>query len=230
MALDAFRDVTARSKSCLCIQEYQLCQRHAAGGQLHAFVELQGDRSSSMPHAGISQELMQHCRERLISAAVPSCMHCVPQLPRSSAGKLQRSCLRELLLHCQRPHSPTEAATAGSGAGHSLQPASKMAPGHGVEWSSVPAEAEMLPAAAATWRQGSSLALEAAVTGQLRPAHKPMSEAGVMRAFQAALGLAARGLEAVTDFWAAGGDSRAAMQVHLTPTTSKSARLDEDVA
>lgn len=207
-------------------------EMHTAGGRLHAFVELQGDRSRSMPDAEISQELVWHCRERLISAAVPSRVHRVPQLPRSSAGKLQRSRLRDLLPDRHRPASPAEAAIAGSSAGHSLQPAHEVAPEDALPENGISTEPEELPAAAATGRQGSSLTSEIAVTGLGRTELKEAaSEAGVMRAFQAALGLHARALEPVTDFWAAGGDSRAAMQVHhLTPTTSTSVNLDKYVA
>ena len=41
----------------------------------------------------------------------------------------------------------------------------------------------------------------------------PTSEAGVMQAFQAALGGCVQGLEPTSDIWATGGDSIAAMQV-----------------
>ena len=41
----------------------------------------------------------------------------------------------------------------------------------------------------------------------------PTSEAGVLQAFQAALGGCVQGLEPTSDFWATGGDSIAAMQV-----------------
>ena len=41
-------------------------------------------------------------------------------------------------------------------------------------------------------------------------------EAAAARAFAAALGQGPRGLEPVTDFWSAGGDSLAAAQVDVT--------------
>ncbi len=67
-----------------------------AGYRLHAFVELR-DHTSTAPHAQTAQELTQWCREHLSPAAVPSDIVIVAELPRSSAGKLQRSRLRALI-------------------------------------------------------------------------------------------------------------------------------------
>ena len=171
-----------------------------------------------MPEAQVSQELAQHCREHLVAVAVPSRVHCVPQLPRSSAGKLQRSRLKDLLPTPQRPSLHAEAAAAGANLGYSLQPAPRIAPANvpGVSITLLGSEA-ILTAGRAGRPQSSSLASEAALTGLSGPGSEPVSEASVMQAFQAALGGAFHGLEPVTDFWAAGGDSRAAMQVQMMP-------------
>lgn len=142
----------------------------AAGKRLHAYVELEASDSVA-PHADVSQQLTQWCRERLTRASVPSSFFMVSQLPRSSAGKLQRSRLCDI--------GPVHQDSA--------EPA---------------------------------LAASAALQGYK---FDPTSEADVMRAFQAALGGLSRSLEPVTSFWAAAGDSRAAMQVRLAPHSASSA-------
>ena len=169
---------------------------------------------------------MQHCKERLTSAALPSRMHCVSKLPESSSGKLQRSRLKELLCEHRVDTPPSGAAVAVTSARPGMGTASGVAPADALGASGSLSEPEVLPAVAPVEPQSDSLTAEAAVAGLARPGLEPASEAGVMRAFQASLGAHARGLEPVTDFWAAGGDSRAAMQVPLDPTAPASFRLD----
>ena len=199
-----------------------------AGNQLCAFVKISSSSSSSssnMPDAQVCQELLQHCRDRLVSAAVPSRMHCVPELPVSSAGKLQRSRLRALLTVYPDCSSRAEAAAAGASTQHGLQPGSSVGPADALGRSRALTNLELLPAASAVGPQSGSLDSEAAVAGLAWTRQVSASEAGVMRAFQASLGAHARGLEPVTNFWAAGGDSRAAMQVLAMPPPSLYALL-----
>ena len=289
--------VTKLPTSSACVTH--LDDRCCAGGRLHAFVELQ---DSSAPSAAVSHELARHCRERLISAALPSCLLIVAQLPRSSAGKLQRGRLRELLPDHQSPAALLEAASTGTVLVHRLQPeteaaatacrqrvsalpqaatvafaeatsastvernqvrtplsATALGAGYLETAASAEAVSASLPSAhreskafasaRADEPLAAAMSAEAAFAGTSRngapqpaiqaplaatadgrgsdtptlraPADlrrqilSPASEADVMRAFLAALGGQAAGFEPVSDFWACGGDSRAAMQVLL---------------
>ena len=232
----------------------------------------------------------------------------VAQLPRSSAGKLQRGRLRELLPDHQGPAASAEAASIGNLIVHRLQPETESAgtacgqrlsalpeaatiaiaeaaSATTMEWHQVctplsaaaseagcpetAASAEAVsatflsahrepgafPPARADESQAAAMSAEAALAGRSRngvpqpaiqaalaattdrrgsdtptlraPADlrrqslSPASESDVMRAFLAALGGQAAGFEPVSDFWACGGDSRAAMQVFLLHLVSE---------
>jgi hypothetical protein len=90
----------------------------SAGAQLCACIELSAEgqaedsaREAQGGGASMASELQAWCRERLPTAAVPGVVGFLPQLPRSSAGKLQRGALP--------PPDQAPAGTASTGAGPS---------------------------------------------------------------------------------------------------------------
>lgn len=136
----------------------------AAGPALAAYVQLAEQQPSSSggsarrQAAPSSSELQRWCQQRLPPAAVPQHVLMLPQLPRSVAGKVQRSQLPHPLEPAGAGPAAAVAGGASSGAADAAAPPSKRPRG---------SEA---PAAAA------------------RPAAPAISELTVSRAFAAALG------------------------------------------
>ena len=194
----------------------------AAGTRLTAFVELQPSMRA-LPATNVTHLLRQWCRERLPRASVPSTVAVVEQLPRSTAGKLQRSRLAELArgLRSSARASPTsEAAGADEEPGSDCAPASR---DQGMAAGSAKAGSKLVLESASQSSMQQFPAGEAGVASKVvggKHSLNPTSEADVVRAFQSALGGSGRGFEPNTDFWAAGGDSTAAIQARHTVTQS----------
>ena len=203
------------------------CCAPAAGDRLTAFVELQPS-SSALPAANVTKLLRQWGMKRLPLASVPSTVVVVTQLPRSSAGKLQRSRLRELAtsLRSSVQASPlTDAAGAEGERSSEPAPASR---GWGTLAGSAKAgnESVLDSASRSSMQQapaGGAGRLFTGVGG--KHSLSATSEADVVRAFRSALGGSGRGFEPNTDFWAAGGDSIAAMQARHAVTHNHCAML-----
>ena len=203
------------------------CCATAAGDRLTAFVEIHPS-SSALPAANVTGLLRQWCRDRLPLASVPSTVVLVTQLPRSSAGKLQRSRLKELApsLRGNAQASPiTEAAGAEGERSSEPAPASR---GRGTVAGSTKAGNESVSESASrsSMHQSPAGGAGGPFTGVGgKHSLSATSEADVVRAFQSALGGMGRGFEPNTDFWAAGGDSIAAMQARHAVTHNNIAML-----
>ena len=184
--------------------------------------------SSALPAANVTGLLRQWCRDRLPLASVPSTVVLVTQLPRSSAGKLQRSRLKELApsLRGSAQASPiTDAAGAEGERSSEPAPASR---GRGTVAGSTKAgnESVLESASRSSMHQSPAGGAGGPFTGVGgKHSLSATSEADVVRAFQSALGGSGRGFEPNTDFWAAGGDSIAAMQARHAVTHNHTAML-----
>ena len=183
--------------------------------------------SSTVPAANVTGLLRQWCRDRLPLASVPSTVVVVAQLPRSSAGKLQRSRLKELApgLRSTQTSQITEAAGAEDEPSSNSTPASR-------DWGAMGDSAKAGPelmmdtASQSSMQRSPARRAGVALTGVGgKHSLSATSEADVVRAFRSALGGSGRGFEPNTDFWAAGGDSIAAMQARHAVTHNHTAML-----
>ena len=173
-----------------------------AGPVLATYVQLAGqpanrgsaDGSPATAPAISGSELQQWCKERLPAAAVPQHVLVLPHLPRSAAGKVQRS---------QLPHPLATAAEAGAEAAAAEAPAAAAAdnPFNGAARHGDPASK----------RPRTDSTAPATTASPLPAAAQPISELTVSRAFAAALGHSE--FEATTNLFSIGGNSLMAAQI-----------------